>query len=418
MKKTLIPFFILLLAALACNLPFPGATTTPIPPNDWMTEPPPESPPDSGPDPAPPDPEPAPAVLTIVYARVGNITLWREGSAPQTLTSTGRDNFPRISDDGQMIAFVRDDELYAIRADGSDERLLVSLEYLNSFKPAEALNVEVNHFDFLPGSYEIFFDLGGNFDPFWIPVNDLHRVDAQTGETALLLASGSGGEWTFSPDGQRFVLAQAEAVRVLNRDASGDRVVLTFPFVSTYSEWVYYPQVIWANDSSGFYTVIPASQSLDNPTETSKYYFISLTESPALLTEFITAPLNFAHISSEGLQVAYVSEAPEAQHLLVYNAAEDTTRFLASGEYLSIMNWNPDSQRVAYQADDPLNPVLQALDGAPVPLSDTRRFFIMRWVSESRYLFLNEEELRLRELPAASVLIDNSVSAYDFVFTP
>jgi hypothetical protein len=415
MKKTLIPFIILFLAALACNLPFPGATNTPIPPDERMTAPPPESPPDSDPEPAPPDPEPAPTVLTVVYARAGNITLWREGSTPLPLTSTGRDNFPRISDDGQLIAFLRDNQLYAIRADGSDERLLISLEYLNSFKPTDALNVEINHFDFLPGSYEIFFDLVGDFDPFWIPVNDLHRVDAQTGETALLLASGSGGEWTFSPDGQHFALAQAEAIRVLNRDASGDQVVLNFPFVSTYSEWVYYPQIVWANDSSGIYTVIPASESLGDPLETSKYYFVSLSEGPALLTEFITAPLNFAHISPDGLQVAYVSEVPEAQHLLVYDAAEDTTRFLASSKYLGIMNWNPDSQRIAYQTDDPLNPVLQAFDGDPVPLSDTRRFFIMHWVSESRYLFLNEEELRLRELPAASVLIDSSVSAYDFV---
>jgi hypothetical protein len=115
--------------------------------------------------------------------------------------------------------------------------------------------------------------------------------------------------------------------------------------------------------------------------------------------------------------VAYVSEVPGAQHLLIYDAVEDTTYFIAGSEYLSIMNWNPDSQRLAFQADDPLNPVLQASDGTgdPVPLSDTRRFFIMRWVSESRFLFLNDEELRIRELPGASVLIDSSVSAYDFV---
>jgi hypothetical protein len=412
MKKTLLPLLILLLAALACNLPFPGATATPIPPDDRMTEPPPTEP-----DPVLPDPEPAPTVLTVVYARAGNISLWREGSAPQTLTSSGQDNFPRISDDGQMIAFIRDKELYAIRADGSDERLLISLEYLNIYKPADAVSVEIRYFDFLPNSYEIFFDLIGDFDPFWVPLNDLHRVDAQTGETAFLLASGSGGEWAFSPDGLRFALAQADGIRILNRDTSENQVVLTFPFVLTYSEWVYYPQVVWANDSSGFYTVIPASQSLDNPTETSKYYFISLAEGPALLTEFITAPLNFPHISPDGLQVAYVSEVPGAQHLLVYDAVEDTTYFIAGSEYLSIMNWNPDSQRVAFQADDPLNPLLQASDGtgAPAPLSDTRRFFIMRWVSESRYLFLNEEELRLRELAAASVLVDSSVSAYDFV---
>jgi hypothetical protein len=126
-------------------------------------------------------------------------------------------------------------------------------------------------------------------------------VDAQTGETGLLLASGSGGEWTFSPDGQRFALAQAEAIRIFNQDGSGGQEVLNFPFVSTYSEWVYYPQVVWVNDSSGFYTVIPASQSLDNPTETSKYYFISLAEGSALLTELISAPLNFRTYITEWL---------------------------------------------------------------------------------------------------------------------
>lgn len=367
-----------------------------------------------------PTPEPVRTNLAVVYARAGNIVLWREGLAAQTLTTTGQDDQPRISDDGQVIAFLRNGELYSVRADGTGERPLVTRAYMSGFRTPDMLEVRILSFDFIPGSHDIFFELFGETEAYPAPLGDLQRVNADSGGPAVVLAPGSGGgKWTFSPDGQWFSLSQGARIRVLRRDGSDDRVVFKFQFVSTYSEWTYFPQVVWRNDSAGFYTVIPASAILENPTEPTRYYYIPLGGEPARLAEFIAGPVwvSFPFISPDGVQVAYVRESGGTQSLHVIDAST-ADRTYTSGTSLTILGWNPDSVRVAYHTEEPSNATLMAFGGSPVLLSDTTRFFGLEWVSESRYLFRNGDELRLRDLSAPSVLIDSGVSGYDFVLLP
>ncbi len=424
MPKT-IALLALLLASLACSLPFSTPTAEPAGPTpdvatlvaESLTAAAVGTVPAEPPLPETATPEPVPTNLNIVYARSGSIILWRDGLAPQTLTASSKDDSPRISDDGQVVAFLRDGELYSVRADGTGERPLVNRAYLNGFLSGDILEVHIRHFDFTPGSHEIFFELYGETEGYPAPLADLQRVDADSGALTFILAPGSGGgQWTFSPDGQYFSLAQGDKIRVLRRDGSDDRAVFNFKFVSTYSEWTYFPQVIWRNDSAGFYTVIPASAALDDPTEPTRYYYIPLAGEAARLAEFVAAPVwqSFPFISQDGIKVAYVSESGGAQSLHVIDAST-ADRVYTSAPALTILNWNPDSERVAYYAGDPSNPALLKFGGAPVPLSDTARFSGLGWVSETRYLFLNGQELRLRDLSSPSVLIDSAVSGYDFV---
>jgi hypothetical protein len=420
--------FSLIFAALACSLPFSGPTETrPAATPDVatlvaenLTAAAEESLPDAPPAADTPTPEPIRANLSVVYARAGNILLWREGTPPLTLTASGQDNSPRISDDGQVIAFLRNGELYSVRADGTGERSLVSQAYLDGFRTADMLAVRIFNYDFIPDSHEVFFELYGETEAYPAPLSDLQRVNADSGAMAVILAPGSaGGKWTFSPDGQRFALSQGAQIRVLGRDGSEDRVVFKFKFVSTYSEWTYFPQVVWRDDSAGFYTVIPASAILDNPSEPTRYYYVPLAGEAARLAEFVTAPVwqSFPFISPDGIKVAYVRESGGTQSLHVIDAST-ADRVYTSAPALSILGWHPDSARVAYYAEDPSAPSLLAFGGVLLPLSDTARFFSLNWVSESRYLFLNGEELRLRDLSTPSVLVDSAVSEYDFVLLP
>lgn len=418
-------WFFLILAVLACSLPGSGPADEPGGPTPDVatlvaeqltavaaaTEPP------TAPAAETPAPEPARATLTVVYARGGNILLWREGLATQTLTTTGQDEQPRISDDGQVIAFLRNGELYSVRADGTGERPLVDRAYMAGFRTPDMREVQIRDFDFIPGSHDLFFELYGETETYPIPLNDLQRVNAESGSPSILLAPGSGGgKWTFSPDGQWFSLSQGEQIRVLRRDGSDDRVVFKFPFVSTYSEWTYFPQVVWRNDSAGFYTVIPAAAILENPTEPTRYYYIPLAGEPALLAEFIAAPVwvSFPFISPNGAQVAYVRESSGRQSLHVIDISTADRTYL-SGTSLTILGWNPDSTRVVYHGEDPADVNLLAFGSPPAALRDTARFSDLSWVSENRYLFRNEFELRLRELPGASVLIDSGVNGYDLI---
>lgn len=427
MPKKLALLF-LILATLACSLPGGSPTAAPADPTPDVATLVAENltavavATGSGPAPAAdtPTPEPVRTNLAVVYARAGNIILWREGLTAQTLTTTGQDDQPRISDDGQVIAFLRNGELYSVRADSTGERPLVTRAYLSGFLTPDMLEVRIMSFDFIPGGHDIFFELYGETEGYPAPLGDLQRVNADTGSPAVVLAPGSGGgKWTFSPDGQWFSLSQGAQIRLLRRDGSDDRVVFKFQFVSTYSEWTYFPQVVWRDDSAGFYTVIPASTILENPTEPSRYYYIPLAGEPARLAEFIAGPVwvSFPFISPDGVQVAYVRESGGTQSLHVIDAST-ADRTYTSATSLTILGWNPDSVRVAYHTEAPSNANLLAFGGSPVALSDTLLFFDLEWVSESRYLFRNGDELRLRDLSAPSVLIDSGVSGYDFVLLP
>ncbi|MDX9991025.1 MAG: hypothetical protein RBS68_03145 [Anaerolineales bacterium] len=418
----------LLLATLACSLPFSGPAAPPADATlalatlagDTLTAV------TGATEPAPPPatetltPPPAATNLNIVYAQRGNLLLWRAGGPPQTLTTTGQDESPRFSADGQVIAFLRNGELYAVRADGTGERPLVQRSYLNGFRSGDIREVYIQHFDFIPGAHEVFFTLSAQTENFGMPLADLQRVNADSGAASVILAPGRGGGlWTFSPDGQYFSLAQGDGIRVLARDGSQDRVVFTFKFVSTYSEWAYFPQVIWRNDSAGFYTVIPASAALDDPTEPTRYYYIPLAGEAARLAEFVAAPVwqSFPFISPDGIQVAYVRASGGTSSLHVIDAST-ADRTYTSGPALTLLNWNPDSARVAYYAEDPAAPSLLGFGGSPTAINDTARFSGLEWISESRCLFLNDQELRLRNLPDPSVLVADGVGDFDFVLLP
>lgn len=429
-KHPLLALLVLLISALACGLPAPDFPPAGGPTPDTvatmvsatLTAVVAASPADAA-SPTPAPVSPFAGVLTVVYAQRGNLLLWREGASPRRLTSSGLDEQPRISDDGQVIAFLRNGELYAIRADGSGERPLVTRAYLDSLREMGMLEVRIRHFDFLPASQEIWFSLYAETDAYPMPFDDLRRVSAEGGAPAIVLDPGrGGGVWTFSPDGQYFALSQGNQIRVLRRDGSEDRVVLTFDFVSTYSEWIYYPEVVWRDDSAGFYTVIPAPAALENPSQPSRYYYVPLTGSAAQLAEFVAVPVweSFARIAPNGASVAYVRQEGSSQsvHVIDMSTADRT---LQTDGRLYIENWNPDSRHVVfYNPDAAADVYAQAADEPPLPLNDSPAGWdTLRWVSERRFLVRTSAgELRLREVTAPSLVLDTGVDAYDFIVSP
>jgi Tol biopolymer transport system component len=68
----------------------------------------------------------APPGLRVVYLREGNLWSWTEASDNVMLTGTGDMSTARLSNDGQLLAFIRGREVWTIRMDGTDARLLVT----------------------------------------------------------------------------------------------------------------------------------------------------------------------------------------------------------------------------------------------------------------------------------------------------
>jgi hypothetical protein len=62
--------------------------------------------------------------LRVVYIREGNLWLWTEADGTSQLTDTGDMSTIRVSDDGQILAFMRGNEVWTVHMDGTDARLV------------------------------------------------------------------------------------------------------------------------------------------------------------------------------------------------------------------------------------------------------------------------------------------------------
>ena len=62
--------------------------------------------------------------LRVVYIHGGNLWSWTEASGSSQLTDTGDMSTIRVSDDGQLLAFMRGKEVWTVRMDGTGARLI------------------------------------------------------------------------------------------------------------------------------------------------------------------------------------------------------------------------------------------------------------------------------------------------------
>lgn len=129
MKKVLSIFSLLLvLGTAACgSAPLP-ATPEPAPVSEASPLPEPGQP-------LPESPAPqieiqptvsTPSGLRVVYLREGNLWSWTQAGGTTQLTGTGDMSTARLSDDGQLLAFMRGRDVWTVRMDGTDARLLAT----------------------------------------------------------------------------------------------------------------------------------------------------------------------------------------------------------------------------------------------------------------------------------------------------
>lgn len=399
--------FFILASILACNL-----------------TPPPVTPPDGG-GPGPvtdtPDlPPPAATVLRVAYLKGDNVWLWTEGAGSLQLTAAGGAYSPSLSADGQVVAFLRNGELWAVDSDGSDERVLVNTAYLAALVSSpDGDYAEVNDHVWLPGSHTIYFNtlLVAGIAGYRIPRFDLYNVEADVSPPAPvnLEAEGDGGVPYVSPDNT--VLALANSTKVIFRavDGSFRHEALSFPFILTYSEWAYVPELVWLADSSGVRVVVPASDPLGDPTEVSTFWNVPVSGAPVSLTTFLAAPIfmGFPYISPDGSTVFYAAQMGTDLDLHTIDAGGTDTpygTFPTSG--VGLAGWTPDSLHFMYWQV----PTQWRIKGPGVDnlLGDTPAVTSVRWIDGSRFLFLNGNELRLTDYGSPSSVIDAGVSEFDF----
>jgi hypothetical protein len=413
---TLIGVAGLLAAVLACSINPDPITSTPGGPGSVAASDTPEEATVTEPPILPP---PAMALVRVAYIKGGDVWLWTDGVGSMPLTFSGGASDPTLSPDARVVAFQRDGELWAVNSDGSAERQLIDASFLSGLVTAPD-TAEVNDVIWEPGAHRIYFTTltVAGIAGYRIPRFDLYLLDADAGIASLMYleAPGSGGVPYVSPDGRVVALAQPDRVVFLEVTGAFYTVVMTFPSVSTSSEWPYVPELVWLGDSSGVRMVTPAPDPLGDPTQLSTFWDVPVSGTPTALTTFLAGPvfMSFPYVSPDGSHVLYMAQ-PSAGLADIHTIRSDSwDTFFGSypSDSIGLLGWTPDSQHFMYW-QVPTQARIMAI-GEDNPLGDTPVVGDVQWVESLQYFYLNGNELRRVYPGFASTLIDSGVTEYDW----
>lgn len=338
--------------------------------------------------------------LRVVYTSAGEAWVL-EGSDPsRQITHTGGVQTVIISDDGRRVVYLRRDsaespaELRAVDSDGADDIALLSPDQADSLHPLNGfLRIEPSSFDFIPGTHDVFFNTRAVAEgPGLLKFDDLYQVSADTGHLTQILPAEQGGDFSVSPNGSQIALVQPDTISMANIDGSALRSnLVTFDPVLTYSEYQYYPLVVWAADSSAAMVVIPSPEPLGADPTASVWRIPAHTGSAVRLStipgDFFFFGMGPHPLVSPGLsRVAFARETttPNISQMIIANVdgtgevVHGTGRFFWQG-------WGPDSNLFLYGSDQPSLLQLGQLSGGYAVVEEGTD---VRWLDASSYLFL------------------------------
>lgn len=341
-------------------------------------------------------PETATAPLRIVFLKEGNVWLWQLGAEAIALTQAGDAAQPQISDDGTLVAFSRHGELWRVAVDGSNEQRLVGSDTLAQVSPDGGV-ATLHRFGWLPATHRLLFNTQRADTVGSRPMDDLHVVDADTLAYQSLLAAGQGGEFYPAPNGQQIALVTPELVSTVNADGSNYQPArVSYEQVLTYSEYLYYPGVSWASDSSAFAVAIPPTDPFTQPAEQTPIWWVPATgEVAQRILEISSDPFQRVFAFSPDLRyVTYIEPLAEAE-LAPALAVTD----LQSGEVVTryagvttLYGWSPDGGYLAFlQGSERALAQIAALGQAPqaVP-GEAEATLDIHWVAPDQYLYVTQ----------------------------
>jgi Tol biopolymer transport system component len=460
-KQILFVLEIILISSLACSLPFTNnaptsediaetaaaavaSTLTALAPLEVPTEP--ESPANT----PTPDTKPTaiikskPDVLRLaVVDSERNLHSWQEGDSLTLLVNSGDVSQAVLSPDGEWIVFTRistdgiDVSLWAIRFDGSDQKLLVShtdfmamplhpdLTDLSSI-----LTVAPHMIKFIPGTHTVVFNIYPQFDaPGFLDNKDLWYIDVDTAERRAFLSPGQAGHFYFSPDGTQMALVTPDRIDLLNTDGSNRRIgVLSYAFVYTYSEYAYHALPVWSEDSSYLRVSIPPQDPLGDPTAPVNIYHIPTDGSLAtLLTSVVVAPLENVILAPDLNHIAYkqqIGDPAENQYSLKFSDLSGSSPVEFTTGSLGFGTWAPDSSHFNFYSWNPRDTFIGQVGFPGVIAMDVNPVMNFSWITSDQFVIIYQSgtnyQLRLGTLSTPSVEIANLGSglgnpSYDFV---
>lgn len=354
-----------------------------------------------------PVPTAPPTLLQLPFIdENGNIVLWKEGEGLIPLTSGGGVVDLRISDDGTLVAYLRqfdfgEIELRLVDVEGNEDRLLVDVETFQAMD-SDAEGVLPTGLAWVPGTHVIAFNTREFLEgPGLILYDDIRMVNTDTGELTTFLEPGEGGRFSFSPSGEEIAFSTPTTLSLIRVDGSNlRRNVLTYESVLTYSEYRFYAQPNWAPDSSLLRLAIPAPDPLAEPIDSTGLYQIPLSGDPAekigsiKAVPFFMTTVKFSPDLSKIAYLRLIGEGAGNQVDLVIANADGSNQQVYTSGNVNFLVWSPDSKHFVFRLEEPEGVYWGQIGAEYTPFTDTESAFGITWVNPSRFVFLRERDER------------------------
>jgi hypothetical protein len=261
--------------------------------------------------------------LVVAFVKDGNIQLWEESTGQiQTIQNTGDVIAVTMSDDGQVIAFLRrsavqrtesewfeQSALWAVDRTGGNPRELVSAESLRQrLNAAERESTNIPQMQWIPGTHRLLFSgwkyiVQAEGESHAIP-EGLYLVDADARTDTTLVPAGNHLRFVVSPDGGQVALMSPDRLGFIHVDGSNPR-----PDVLTYSSvgltGPVFPTGVWTQDSQAFVMTAP-SENTSTGINFTIWRVPADGSAPETLAEVLRSAPGSTTFSPDGKQVAFV----------------------------------------------------------------------------------------------------------------
>jgi hypothetical protein len=415
MKKALFPLIVIIM--LSACAPVPAVATSDTPFSASAPVPSPEPALETA---ASPTTLPVEEPLVVAYVMDGDLYLWDSASNQSSIfLKAGDITTVSMSDDGQMIAFVRRAvvdqpelleyaSLWAVDRDGTNPRELVSVDSLRQrLDPPTSDSTGFAQIEWIANTHRLVYSAVEYFAPGQGSTHskDIYVVDTDTGADAVLapdvMPDRFVNDWRFviSPNGQRIALFSNTELNLLDSDGSDlRRGVLTYRAVGI-GDAVLLPRGVWAQDSSAFVFTGPmesASPRLLNYTIWRVPADGSPAQSLATLTDSHSSYISF---SPDGTRMAFFSDINgdgviqiEDQQIRPLAAGAGPLTLPPPNEQSNVL-WSPGGEAFVINDQNlfllcPEAANASQICGDPIPLAGSTDFIDgFEWVDEDSFLY-------------------------------
>ncbi|MCB8942440.1 MAG: hypothetical protein H6658_01565 [Ardenticatenaceae bacterium] len=356
------------------------------------------------PTPVPPEPQPGRAIVTFVedgrlLATTFDPNADNPAAAELVQLLPDETNVQRvfIAPDGRRVAYVRGaagrNELHVVNLDGRDDRLLVDSEGLPIQTSEVGFSAIIDQVQWLPDGSGLLFNTAQFASGFGgaSSQEDLWRVTLGGEPTQLLPFYQGGGLFLVLPTGE-VILSKRDAIEKVNADGSNRLRLVTFDFINTASEYIYYPLLQLARDGSTVYTAVPSAEPF-GPDAFTRLWRIAgdgAEQIGRLPNTILFHPVQWSANGSRLGYAAYAGNVPAA--MVLAEGDGDNAEVYDTADQMSFLGWSGDGQRFLYVTLTAVAVGQVGSDPVTVPIPAGGVVQTADWVGNGRFLIITRFE--------------------------